>query len=236
MDSLLFELRQCGDWYDALADQHDRLRALEAWLCEEEKGAQILPLRGHRLNALRQTPFDAVRVVITGQDPYPGLEADIPHAMGLSFSVPRGVKPPRSLVNIYKELETDLGEAPASHGDLTAWARGGVLLLNSVLTLRQGQPASHAKKGWEIFTKAVLDRVNEQAKPVVFLSWGKHSHKLMHGVDEHRHCVIRTSHPSPLGARKSGQDFDAFIGSRCFSRANDFLVQNGREAIDWGLV
>lgn len=231
--TLLDELRACGDWFEALRDQHGRLEALDSWLAEEEKDHHILPPRGARLNALRQTPLANVRVVITGQDPYPGLEGDVPHAMGLSFSVSRGVKPPRSLNNIYKELAEDCGLTPPSHGDLSGWAEQGVLMLNSCLTLRQGEAASHAKKGWEAFTAAVLDAVNDKADPVVFLAWGKHSHKLVERVDEQRHCVLRTSHPSPLGARKAGADFEAFLGSRCFSKANQFLAANGRDGIDW---
>ena len=235
--SLLEELRQCGDWFDALTDQHERLDTLESWLQGEEQDAQILPPHGMRLNALKQTTLAAVKVVITGQDPYPGLEGNgpdaIPHAMGLSFSVPQGVKPPRSLNNIYKELHEDCGLDHPGHGDLSNWARQGVLMLNSVLTLRQGEANSHAKKGWEKFTRAVLEVVNEQAGSSVFLAWGKPAHKLASIVDETRHQVIRTSHPSPLGARKSGSDFEAFLGSRCFSRTNDYLIDRERQPIDW---
>nr|WP_321443749.1 uracil-DNA glycosylase [uncultured Cohaesibacter sp.] len=233
MVTLLDELRACGDWNDALRGQHERLQSLEAWLNGEERQYQILPQRGLRLNALKQTPLEQVRVVITGQDPYPGLEGDVPHAMGLSFSVPRGVKPPRSLNNIYKELAEDCGLMPPSHGDLSGWAQQGVLMLNSCLTLRQGEPASHAKKGWEAFTAAVLDVVNAKADPVVFLAWGKHSHKLAERIDDTRHRIVRTSHPSPLGARKAGANFNAFLGSRCFSRANEILTSQGREKVDW---
>lgn len=233
--TLLEELQGCGDWFDILADQHERLGMLENWLQQEEQEAQVLPTRGQRLNALRQTALGDVKVVITGQDPYPGLEGNMPHAMGLSFSVPQGVKPPRSLNNIYKELKEDCDLVHPGHGDLTVWAERGVLLLNSVLTLRQGEANSHAKKGWEAFTKAVLAAVNEQANTVVFLAWGKPSHKLSEGIDQSRHLVIRTSHPSPLGARRSGVDFDAFLGSRCFSRANAFLQENGRLPVNWSL-
>ena len=233
MMSLLDELGRCGDWCEVLGGQSERLEALEFWLREEEQVAQVLPERGLRLNALRKTALADVKVVITGQDPYPGLEGGMPHAMGLSFSVSAGVKPPRSLNNIYKELQSDCGLTPPAHGDLAAWAEQGVLMLNSTLTLRQGEAASHAKKGWEVFTAAVLACVNAQSRPVAFLAWGRHSHKLAEQVDEARHCVIRTSHPSPLGARKAGKDFDAFLGSRCFSRANAYLADRGRDGIDW---
>nr|WP_319485939.1 uracil-DNA glycosylase [uncultured Cohaesibacter sp.] len=233
MMTLLDELDACDGWREALAGERQRLAGLEAWLAEEEQQYQVLPERGLRLNALRRTSLEDVRVVITGQDPYPGLEGSVPHAMGLSFSVPEGVKPPRSLNNIYKELADDCGLVPPPHGDLSAWAEQGVLMLNSTLTLRQGEPASHAKKGWEAFTASVLACVNQASAPVVFLAWGKHSHKLAADIDEGRHAVIRTSHPSPLGARKAGADFDAFIGSRCFSRANRFLREQGRGEIDW---
>ena len=233
MITLLDELRACGDWFDSLESQHARLEALERWLIEEEQSACILPARGVRLNALRQTALADVKVVITGQDPYPGLDGDVPHAMGLSFSVPHGVKPPRSLVNIYKELEADVGLARPDHGDLSPWAAQGVLMLNSTLTLRQGEAASHAKKGWEEVSQAILSAVNRHPNPIAFLAWGKHSHKLVAGIDESRHQVIRTSHPSPLGATKAGAGFEAFLGSRCFSRVNDFLETHQRGRVDW---
>ncbi len=233
MESLLDELAVCEGWREALAAEKPRLAEIERWLEEEERLYQILPERGLRLNALRKTPLEKVKVVITGQDPYPGLEGMVPHAMGLSFSVPRGVKPPRSLNNIYKELAEDYGLVPPGHGDLSSWAEQGVLMLNSTMTLRQGASASHAKRGWEAFTAAVLSCVNRAADPVVFLAWGKHSHKLAMGIDERRHQVIRTSHPSPLGARKAGVDFEAFLGSHCFLRANRFLEGIGRAPIDW---
>ena len=231
--TLLEELRACGTWYDLLRSQHSQLATLENWLTEEEADHRILPDRGLRLNALRQTPFEQVRVVITGQDPYPGLEGDVPHAMGLSFSVPFGVKPPRSLVNIYKELAEDCSITPPDHGDLSDWARQGVLMLNSCLTLRQGEAGSHAKKGWEGFTSAVLEAVNGKSQPVVFLAWGKHSHKLATAMDGPHHLIVKTSHPSPLGARKAGSDFDSFLGSHCFSRANRFLQSHGQAIINW---
>ena len=231
--SLLDELRMCAGWRDRLADQTVRLQQLEDWLAREEELVRVLPERGQRLRALRQTAPEAIKVVITGQDPYPGVEGDVPHAMGLSFAVPRGIKPPRSLVNIYKELSEDCGLVPPDHGDLSHWASQGVLMLNSTLTLRQGLAASHAKKGWEAFTSAVLERVNQLEAPVVFFAWGRHSHKLVEAINEDLHCVIRTSHPSPLGARKAGKGFDAFLGSRCFSRANAFLDARGRGSVDW---
>ncbi|MCT4656403.1 MAG: uracil-DNA glycosylase [Cohaesibacter sp.] len=239
--TLMEELEQCEDWYEALADQHAFLITMQSWLDEEAGNADILPTSGKRLNALRLTPLDEVKVVLTGQDPYPGLEGDIPHAMGLSFSVARGIKPPRSLTNIYKELALDIGMAHPGHGDLSGWAAQGVLMLNSVLTLRQGEAASHAKKGWEGFTSAVLSLVVERSQPTCFLSWGRHSHALINGLvaksaKAQRHCVIRTSHPSPLGARKAGAGFQAFLGSRCFSRANDFLRETGCREIDWACL
>ncbi len=234
MNDLLEELQQCGDWFDILSAQHDAMRSLQAFLTAEEEEFQILPVAGKRFNALRLTPLDKVKIVVTGQDPYPGMEGEVPHAMGLSFSVAPGVKPPRSLNNIYKELESELGLARPDHGDLRGWAEQGVLMLNSVLTVRQGEAASHAKKGWEQITRAVLEAVNAKSDPVCFLAWGKHSHKLMESVDEKRHKVIRTSHPSPLGARKAGVDFEAFLGSRCFGLANSFLQDAGRDPIDWG--
>lgn len=236
MMDLRQELAQCGDWNEALSGQYDALTKLQDFLNEEEQNAQILPVAGQRLNALRMTSLKNVKVVITGQDPYPGLEGTIPHAMGLSFSVAPGVKPPRSLNNIYKELAEDCSLSKPDHGDLRGWAEQGVLMLNSVLTVRQGEAASHAKKGWEGFTRAVLDLVNKKSEPVCFLSWGKHSHALTKDVDASRHLVIRTSHPSPLGARKAGADFEAFLGSGCFGRANEFLASKNRQTIDWACL
>jgi uracil-DNA glycosylase len=166
-----------------------------------------------------------VRVVILGQDPYHGEG----QAHGLCFSVQPGVRTPPSLVNIYKEMQEDLGIPPARHGFLEHWAKQGVLLLNSVLTVEMGRAASHQGRGWERFTDAVIRAVNEQEKPVVFILWGSYAQKKAAFVDRDRHLVLRSAHPSPLSAH------NGFLGSRPFSKANAFLEQHGRQPIDWQL-
>ena len=190
-------------------------------------GAEIFPSMDNVFHALETVPLESVKVVLLGQDPYHGPG----QAHGLSFSVQPGVRTPPSLVNIYKELHDDLGIEPARHGFLESWARQGVLLLNSVLTVERGKPASHKGKGWEQFTDAVIKLVSDKAPPSVFLLWGAYAKKKAAKVDESRHLVIRTSHPSPMhdSANKG------FFGSRFASRTNDFLVRNGRDPIDWRL-
>lgn len=203
------------------------LRALGGFLnAEEAAGKAIFPPRGSRLRALELTPLDAVKVVILGQDPYHGPG----QAHGLSFSVPQGVKPPPSLVNIYKELESDLGLPRPSHGNLENWARQGVLLLNNALTVEAGQAGSHAGKGWEDFTDAAVAAVAQRDVPTVFLLWGSHAQKKaarVPGLANGPHLVLKAPHPSPLSAHAG------FFGCRHFSQANAFLERHGRGAIDW---
>ena len=197
-------------------------------VAEEQAGKQIYPPRGCRLKALELTPLDEVKVVILGQDPYHGPG----QAMGLCFSVPEGVKIPPSLVNIYKELEADLGVARADHGDLSKWARQGVLLLNDTLTVEAAKAGSHAKRGWDAITDACVAAVAARDEPSVFILWGSHAQakaKRIAGLREGPHCVIESPHPSPLSAHRG------FFGSRPFSRTNAFLSDHGREAIDWAL-
>jgi uracil-DNA glycosylase len=205
------------------------LRALGGWLrAEEAAGKVVYPPRGVRLAALELTPLDAVRVVILGQDPYHGPG----QAHGLAFSVMRGVRTPPSLVNMYKELSSDLGIAPARHGHLEAWARQGVLLLNNALTVEQGQPASHQNRGWEALTDAAVAAVAARAEPCVFLLWGSHAQKKaarVPGLNGSHHLVLKAPHPSPLSAHAG------FFGCRHFSRANAFLAEHGRGEIDWHL-
>lgn len=194
---------------------------------EEAAGKTIHPPQGTRLAALDLTPLDAVKVVILGQDPYHGAG----QAHGLSFSVQPGVKVPPSLVNIYKELETDLGLPRPAHGNLTSWARQGVLLLNAALTVEDGKPASHQGKGWEAITDAVVGAVAAKAEPCVFMLWGNHARKKAErvaglGADSH-HLILTAPHPSPLSAHTG------WFGSRHFSRANAFLEAHGRGAVDW---
>ena len=197
-------------------------------VAEEQAGKQIYPPRGCRLKALELTPLDEVKVVILGQDPYHGPG----QAMGLCFSVPEGVKIPPSLVNIYKELEADLGVARADHGDLSNWARQGVLLLNNTLTVEAAKAGSHAKRGWDAITDACVAAVAARDEPSVFILWGSHAQakaKRIAGLREGQHCVIESPHPSPLSAHRG------FFGSKPFSRTNAFLSDHGREAIDWAL-
>lgn len=192
---------------------------------EKEAGKRIFPRGGEYFRALDLTPIDAVKVVILGQDPYHGPG----QAHGLCFSVQPGVRIPPSLVNIYKELQSDLDIAPAGHGFLEHWARQGVLLLNSVLTVEEARAASHQGRGWERFTDAVIRTVNEQCDGVVFMLWGSYAQKKAGFVDRNRHLVLRAPHPSPLSAH------NGFFGSRHFSQANDFLVSRGKAPIDWQL-
>lgn len=205
------------------------LRALGGWLqAEEAAGKTIYPPRGTRLAALELTPLEAVRVVILGQDPYHGPG----QAHGLAFSVLPGVRVPPSLVNIYKELHSDLGLAPARHGYLEGWARQGVLLLNNALTVEAGAAGSHQNRGWEALTDAAIAAVAARADPCVFLLWGSHAQKKaarVPGLNEGRHLVLRAPHPSPLSAHAG------FFGSRPFSQANAFLDRHGRGTIDWRL-
>jgi uracil-DNA glycosylase len=195
---------------------------------EEADGKRIYPPRGSRLRALELTPLDEVKVVILGQDPYHGPG----QAHGLCFSVPEGVKTPPSLVNIYKEIASDLGIAPPRHGNLEKWARQGVLLLNNSLTVEEGRAGSHQNLGWEPITDAAVAAVAAREAPSVFLLWGSHARNkasrvpgLMHG----KHLVLTAPHPSPLSAHSG------FFGCRHFSKANAFLEKHGRGAIDWSL-
>jgi uracil-DNA glycosylase len=187
--------------------------------------AVIYPEPEAIFRALALTPAEAVKVVILGQDPYHG-----PHqAMGLSFAVPRGERLPPSLRNIYKELKADLGVPPAVHGDLTAWAKQGVLLLNSILSVESGKPGSHAGLGWEECTDAIVRYLGHSKQPMVFILWGSHAAKKAGLIDEHTHLILKAPHPSPLSAHRG------FFGSRPFSQANEFLVKHGRTPIDWRL-
>lgn len=215
------------DWRAALADELGApLTVLERWLeAEQTAGRTVFPAAEDRFRALDLTPLGEVRVVILGQDPYHGAG----QAHGLSFSVRRGVRPPPSLVNIYKELTSDLGIPRAGHGFLEHWARQGVLLLNTVLSVEEGRAGAHRGRGWERFTDAVIRAVNAQDKPVVFLLWGAHAQAKSVLIDARRHLVLAAPHPSPLSARTG------FFGSRPFSRANTFLETQGRGAIDWAL-
>jgi len=203
-------------------------RRLGGWLrAEEERGAAIYPPRGQRLRALELTPLEEVKVVILGQDPYHGPG----QAHGLCFSVPDGVPVPPSLVNIYKELESDCGIARRPTGNLEHWARQGVLLLNNSLTVEAGRAGSHAGKGWDAITDAAVAAVAARDAPSVFILWGSHARKKAANVSQlannSAHLVLTSPHPSPLSAHSG------FFGSRPFSKTNAFLEAKGRGAIDW---
>jgi uracil-DNA glycosylase len=186
-------------------------------------GAKIFPAGNNIFNAFNQTTFENVKVVILGQDPYHGSG----QAMGLSFSVPKGVKPPPSLVNIFKELKSDIGLPIPTNGDLTPWAKQGVLLLNAVLTVREDEPASHAKIGWMHFTDAVIKKISDEKKGIVFLLWGKFAEQKQILIDETKHFVLKAAHPSPFSAEKG------FFGCKHFSKTNELLAKQGLQVIDW---
>jgi len=217
-------------WREALAPilESRESRRLGGWLrAEEEAGKQVFPPRGMRLRALELTPLDKVKVVILGQDPYHGPG----QAHGLSFSVPEDVRVPPSLANIYKELQDDIGVAPPASGNLERWAKQGVLLLNNSLTVESGKAGSHAGRGWEAITDAAVAAVAAREEPSVFILWGSHAQgkaaRIPELANSDRHLIIRSPHPSPLSAHRG------FFGSRPFSKANAFLQEHGRGAIDW---
>ena len=204
----------------------DYMASLKSFLiAEKAAGKTIYPKGNEWFRALDLTPVDKVRVVILGQDPYHGPG----QAHGLCFSVKPGVRPPPSLLNIYKELESDLGIPRPCHGFLEHWAQQGVLLLNSVLTVEMAKAASHQGKGWERFTDAVIRLVNAKTDPVVFMLWGSYAQKKAAFVDASRHLVLKAAHPSPLSAH------NGFLGCRHFSQCNAFLSSKGLPPIDWSL-
>jgi uracil-DNA glycosylase len=222
------EVKLEESWKAALAGEFAKayMQDLEDFLqAERAAGKPIFPYDADYFRALNLTPLNKVRVVVLGQDPYHGAG----QAHGLCFSVRPGVRIPRSLVNIYKELQSDLGIPPAQHGFLEHWAAQGVLLLNSVLTVEEARAASHQGKGWERFTDAVIRVVNEDCEHVVFLLWGSYAQKKAAFVDHSRHLVLKAPHPSPLSAH------NGFFGCRHFSQANGYLVSHGLDAIDWQL-
>lgn len=196
---------------------------LRSFLKSEYSSMRIFPDMNDIFNAMRYTSYGDVRAVILGQDPYHGFG----QAHGLCFSVKKGVEPPPSLKNIYKEMSGDIGLIPPSHGELTSWAKGGVLLLNTVLTVREGQANSHRGMGWEIFTDEVIRRLNEREKPVVFILWGGNARSKKPLITGKQHLILEAAHPSPLSA------YNGFFGCRHFSKCNDFLMQSGIEQIDW---
>lgn len=215
------------DWNPLLREQFEQpyWAELQQFVAAERAAGPVYPAPDEVFAALHLTPYSAVKVLILGQDPYHGPG----QAHGLCFSVRPGVPAPPSLVNIFKELESDLGLPAPDHGCLDAWASQGVLLLNATLTVRARQAASHQKKGWETFTDSVIRVVNEKPDRVVFILWGASARKKKALVDQSRHVIIESAHPSPLSAH------NGFFGSRPFSRANEALADAGREPVDWQL-
>lgn len=217
------------DWKQALADEltSDNMDGLRTFLrAEYADGKTIYPPANQIFNAFNLTPLSKVRVVILGQDPYHGAG----QAMGLSFSVPKSIPKPPSLNNILKEMADDIGTLYSNHGDLTHWAKQGVLLLNSSLTVQEGNAGSHQKQGWEQFTDAVIDVVNKQTQNTVFVLWGSYAKKKGKYIDADKHLILSAVHPSPLSANRGG-----FFGTKPFSQANQYLTMHGKDAIDWQL-
>lgn len=216
-------------WLGPLREEFDApyMQTLRQFLAaEREAGKLIYPKPNNWFAALDLTLLEKTRVVILGQDPYHGEG----QAHGLCFSVQHGVRPPPSLVNIYKEMKSDLGLSPPPHGNLQSWAEQGVLLLNSVLTVEAGRAASHQGKGWEQFTDAIIRLLNAQSRPIVFILWGAYALKKAAFVDRSRHHVISSAHPSPLSAH------NGFFYSKPFSRTNTFLRERGQAEIDWQIT
>jgi uracil-DNA glycosylase len=213
-------------WHNRLKDEFEKpyINELKAFLKKERSEKTIFPQPLEVFNAFNLTPFENLKVIILGQDPYHGPN----QAHGLSFSVNYGVKTPPSLANIYKELKTDIGFSIPNHGNLTSWATQGVLLLNATLTVRAGEPGSHQKKGWETFTDSVIKLISNEKEHCVFLLWGNFAKNKINLIDLEKHLVLTAAHPSPLAG-------GAFFGSRHFSKTNDYLISNKLAPIKWAL-
>ena len=212
-------------WLEALEDEFKKpymLQLRQFLIQEKSKNKITFPPNEKTFFSLKLTPLNEVKLVIIGQDPYHGVG----QANGLAFSVKKGTKIPPSLINIYKELGEDTNLPPPNHGDLTFWAKQGVLLLNSVLTVAKGEPASHSDRGWEIFTDKIIEILN-QNENIVFMLWGSYAQKKGSIIDASKHCVLKAPHPSPLSAHRG------FFGSKHFSKANDYLIKQGKTPIKW---
>ena len=217
-----------NDWDELLKGEFEKdyYKKLRQFLITEYKTQTIYPNMYNIFNALKYTSYHDVKVVIIGQDPYHGEN----QAHGLSFSVQKGIAPPPSLVNIFKEIQSDTGiNNLGKHGELTKWAKEGVLLLNTVLTVRAGQANSHKNKGWENFTDSVIKLLNQRETPVVFMLWGANAKAKAALITNPKHLVLKSAHPSPLSA------YNGFFGCRHFSKANEFLRNNGLKEIDWSI-
>ncbi|OBZ19021.1 uracil-DNA glycosylase [Bacillus sp. FJAT-27264] len=216
-----------NDWDKVLQEEVEKpyFDELRYALAREYKTHTVYPPKDELFSALKLTPYEGTRVVILGQDPYHGEG----QAHGLSFSVKPGVRIPPSLRNIYAELHEDIGMPIPTHGYLKHWAEKGVLMLNAVLTVRESQPNSHKGLGWERFTDAIMEKLNERTVPMVFILWGSHAQKKGAFIDKKRHLVIQSPHPSPLSAHRG------FLGSRPFTQANRYLESHGLQGIDWSI-
>ncbi len=217
-----------SSWKEVLKDEFKKpyfKQIADHLKTEKEQGKPIYPAGPLIFNAFEKTPFDQVKVVILGQDPYHGPR----QAHGLSFSVQNGIPPPPSLLNIFKELMDDVGMAIPNHGNLENWANQGVLLLNASLTVRANEPMSHSKIGWHHFTDTVIKKVSELKDSVVFMLWGKFAQEKIVLIDKTKHLILTSAHPSPLSARTG------FFGNHHFSKANTFLMKHGIHPIDWSL-
>ena len=214
-----------NDWDELLSEeiQKEYYLKLRVFLAKEYKTGTIYPDMYDIFNALKLTPYNDVKVVIIGQDPYHGQG----QAHGLCFSVLPGVTPPPSLVNIYKEIQAEYGTEPSKNGDLTRWAKQGVLLLNTVLTVRAGMANSHRGMGWEIFTDKIIQLLNEREKPIVFILWGGNAKRKQSLITNPNHLVLTAAHPSPLSA------YNGFFGCGHFRKCNDFLISKNQEPIEW---
>jgi len=214
-------------WLEVLASEFDKpyMINLQSFLAKEMQEQVVYPRGSDIFNAFNFTPFDKVKVVILGQDPYHGEG----QAHGLCFSVPQGIKPPPSLVNIFKELEQSLGIVRPPHGCLESWAQQGVFLLNTCMSVRAGLANSHAGQGWEIFTSRVIEVLNERREGIVFMLWGSPARAKASMIDRSKHLVLEAPHPSPLSAHRG------FIGCGHFKQANEYLVSRGEEGIDWAI-
>jgi len=222
------EIKMETSWKKALSDLFDKpyfSQIADHLKAEKALNTSIYPSGGQIFNAFSLTPFNKVKVVILGQDPYHNPD----QAMGLSFSVPDGIKPPPSLVNIFKELHKDIGMPIPSSGNLTAWAEQGVLLLNAVLTVRANEPASHAKIGWTKFTDDVIQLLSSQKTSLVFILWGNFAQEKIKLIDSSKHKILKAAHPSPFSA------YNGFFGCKHFSATNEYLVKIKHDPIDWAL-